>query len=109
MSRQNGQVLTDEIITGEVEKEFPISALQNYVIIKPCEAESISIGGIIIPDSVKERPNKGTVVSLGEDLKDKPVKIGTLVYHVKGAGIEVEHNHEPYFIMRYSDLLCFDK
>ena len=93
----------------EKEEEFPIEAMQSNIIIKPCEAESISEGGIVIPDSVKERPNKGWVVSLGEDLKEKPIKVGTLVYHVKGAGVEIEHNKVPHFIMRYSDLLCYDK
>lgn len=92
-----------------VEKEkCPIQAMQSNIIIKPCEAESISKGGIIIADSVKERPNKGWVVSLGEDLKDKPIKIGTLVYHVKGAGTEVEIDEVQHFIMRYTDCLCFE-
>jgi chaperonin GroES len=67
------------------------------------------VGGIIIPDSVKERPNKGEIVSLGEDLANKPIKVGMLVYHVKGAGMEVEYNDEKYYIMRYSDILCYDK
>jgi chaperonin GroES len=110
MLNKNGHAGSDvlEALDNMVD-DFPIVALQSHIIIKPCEAESVSVGGIIIPDSVKERPNKGTVISMGEDLKDKPIKKGTLVYHVKGAGIEVEHNKEAYYIMRYSDLLCYDK
>lgn len=110
MSKNNGKATTEllEVLEKEEEK-FPIEALQSYLIIKPCEAESKSEGGIIIPDSVKERPSKGYVVSLGEDLKDKPIKIGTLVHHVKGGGIEVEYNKESYFILRYTDCLAFDK
>ena len=105
MSLNNGQITVNKA----VENDFPIGATQSNVIIKPCEAESISVGGIIIPDSVKERPNKGTVISMGEDLTNKPIKVGTLVYHVKGAGMEIQHNDISYFIMRYSDILCYDK
>lgn len=107
----NGKATEDllEILEKPKVVEFPSEALQSNVIIFPCKAEDVSVGGIIIPDSVKERPSKGTVVSLGEDLKDKPITIGTLVHHVKGAGVEMEYNKESYFIMRYSDLLCYDK
>lgn len=93
----------------EILESFPIAALQSNIIIKPLEAEGKSEGGIIIPDSVKQRPSKGRVVSMGEDLKDKPIKVGTLVHHVKGAGVEVEYKKEAYFIMRYTDCLCYDK
>jgi chaperonin GroES len=104
---KNGNVkIEKEILPFD---DFPIEALQSNIIIKPFEAEGKSDGGIIIPDSVKVRPSKGTVVSMGEDLKDKPIKVGTVVHHVKGAGIEVEYKKEPYFIMRFSDLLCYDK
>ena len=89
--------------------EFPIEALQGNLIIKPCEADAISEGGIIIPDSVQERPNKGKVVSIGEDLKDKPIKVGSVVYHIKGAGTKVEYKKEDYFIIRYSDCLSKEK
>ena len=92
MSSNNGKATSELLeVLEKKEDKFPIEALQSNVIILPCNAEDISLGGIIIPDSVKERPNKGEVVSLGEDLKDKPIKIGTLVYHVKGAGVEVEY------------------
>src|ERR1700688_614686 len=109
MASSNGKA-TEEVLNvlvedGYMEEEFPIEALQSNIIIKPCAAEDVSEGGIIIPDSVKERPSKGRIVSLGEDLKDKPVKIGTLVHHVKGAGVEIEWKKESYFIMRYTDCL----
>lgn len=107
MSTSNGQVL--EEVFSMTEDEFPTEALQSNVIIRPCEAEAVSEGGIIIPDSVKERPNKGWIVSMGEDLANKPIKVGTLIYHVKGAGVEIEYNKVPHFIMRYTDCLCYDK
>ena len=88
---------------------FPVEALQSNLIIKPAAPDDKSEGGIIIPDSVKERPSKGEVVSIGEDLKDKPIKVGMFVWHVKSAGTKFEHNKQEYYIMRYTDCLAVYK
>jgi chaperonin GroES len=110
MPSSNGKA-TEELLDSlkRTEEWFPTAAIQSNIIIKPCEAEGVSEGGIIIPDSVKERPSKGKVISMGEDLDNKPVKVGMIVHHVKGAGVEMEYQKEAYFIMRYSDCLCYDK
>lgn len=107
MSKLNGQTVSVvEVETDEV--AFPIEPLHEKIVIKPFPAEEVSEGGIIIPDSVKERPNKATVVAVGGGLKDRPMalQVGDVVFHVKEAGIEVEHKKEQYFIVRDTDVLA---
>ena len=89
--------------------KFPLRPLGAMLFIKPDAPEDVSKGGIIVPDSVKERPNKGKVMALGEDLKDKPVKIGDKVFHVKSGGLEFEVGGEIYVQLRYTDCLCIDE
>lgn len=85
-----------------------VEPLFEKVLIKPFPAEEKTVGGIIVPDSVKERPSKGTVVAVGGGTPDKPMilKEGDVVIHVKGAGTEVEENGEILFLMRDTDCLC---
>lgn len=78
----------------------------DYVIVKPFPPDDVTEGGIIIPDSHKERMNKATVIAIGELLTEKKVKVGDAVFHIKGAGTLIEHDKEEYYIMKYNDLLC---
>lgn len=87
-------------------KTFPLTPFASMLIIRPDKPEDKTAGGIIVPDSVKERPNKGTVVALGEDLAEKPVKLGDKLYHVKSGGLEFEVEGQIYVQLRYSDCLC---
>jgi len=87
-------------------KKFPIEPFHEYVIVKPFPPDAVSDGGIIIPDSFKERMNKATVTAVGEGLKEKSIKVDDAVIHVKGAGTLIEHNKEEYYIMRFTDILC---
>lgn len=80
--------------------------LHDYVIVKSFPPDDVTEGGIIIPDSVKERMNKATVMAMGELLTEKTVKVGDAVFHVKGAGTLIQHNKEDFYIMKYTDLLC---
>lgn len=84
-----------------------IKPLADRVLIKPVPAEETTLSGIIIPDSAKEKPLKGTVLATGEGTKDEKmvVKEGDTVLYGKYAGTEIELDGEKYLIMRQSDVL----
>jgi chaperonin GroES len=71
-------------------------------------AEEVTVSGIIIPDSAKEKPLKGTVLAVGNGTKDEQmvVKSGDVVLYGKYAGTEVEVDGNKYLIMRQSDILA---
>lgn len=85
-----------------------IKPLADRVLIKAAAAEEKTVGGIIIPDSAKEKPLQGIVVSTGNGTKDEEmvVKAGDNVLYGKYAGTEVEFDNEKYLIMRQSDILA---
>ncbi|HCS88239.1 MAG TPA: co-chaperone GroES [Bacteroidales bacterium] len=85
-----------------------IKPLADRVLIKPAAAEEKTIGGIIIPDSAKEKPLKGEVVAVGHGTKDEEMhlKAGDEVLYGKYAGTELEFDGETYLIMRQSDVLA---
>ena len=85
-----------------------IKPLADRVLIKPAAAEEKTVGGIIIPDSAKEKPLKGEVVAVGYGTKDEEmvVKEGDTVLYGKYAGTEIEFEGEKYLIMRQSDVLA---
>ena len=77
----------------------------------PTAAEEVTKAGIIIPDSSKEKPLKGTVIATGNGTKDEEmvVKAGDTVLYGKYAGTEIEFEGEKYLIMRQSDVLAIVK
>ena len=83
-----------------------VTPLHDRVIVKPAAAEEKTAGGIIIPDTAKEKPQKGTIIAVGEGLKDKPVtvKVGDNVLYGKYAGTEITIDGKEYLIMRNSDI-----
>lgn len=85
-----------------------ITPLHDRVIVKPVEAETKTAGGIIIPDTAKEKPQKGTVVAVGAGKKDEPmtVKVGDNVMYSKYGGTEINLDGEELLIMRESDILA---
>jgi chaperonin GroES len=85
-----------------------IKPLADRVLINPTPAEEVTTAGIIIPDSAKEKPLKGTVLATGNGTKDEEmvVKEGDTVLYGKYAGTEVEIAGEKYLIMRQSDILA---
>lgn len=85
-----------------------IRPLSDRVLIEPAEAEVKTAGGIIIPDSAKEKPLKGKVVATGNGTKDEEmvVKIGDTVLYGKYAGTEIEVEGAKYLMMRQSDILA---
>jgi chaperonin GroES len=85
-----------------------ITPLHDRVIVKPAAAEETTKGGIIIPDTAKEKPQRGTVIAAGPGKKDEPtsVKEGDTVLYGKYAGTEVSLEGEDFLIMRESDILA---
>ena len=85
-----------------------IQPLADRVLVVPAPAEERTIGGIIIPDTAKEKPLKGEVVAVGNGTKDEDmvVKIGDTVLYGKYAGTELELDGTKYLIMRQSDILA---
>ncbi|MDE6513379.1 MAG: co-chaperone GroES [Muribaculaceae bacterium] len=85
-----------------------IKPLADRVVIKPTAAEEVTVAGIIIPDSAKEKPLKGEVVAAGAGSKDEEMvlKVGDQVLYGKYAGTEIELEGEKYLIMRQSDVLA---
>ena len=85
-----------------------IKPLADRVLVVPAPAEERTIGGIIIPDTAKEKPLKGEVVAVGNGTKDEDmvVKVGDTVLYGKYAGTELELDGARYLIMRQSDILA---
>eukprot|EP01041_Mallomonas_annulata_P030065 gene30065-52152_t len=85
-----------------------LKPLADRVLIEPAPAEVKTASGLIIPDTAKEKPLKGTVVAVGNGKKDEPmtVKVGDTVLYGKYAGTEVQIEGQDLLIMRESDLLA---
>ncbi len=85
-----------------------IKPLADRVLIKAAPAEEKTAGGIIIPDTAKEKPLQGKVLAVGNGTKDEEMvlKAGDTVLYGKYAGTEVELDGEKYLIMRQSDVLA---
>ncbi len=82
--------------------------MADRVLIEPAAAEEKTIGGIIIPDTAKEKPLQGKVVATGNGTKDEEmvVKEGDTVLYGKYAGTELEYDGKKYLVMRQSDILA---
>ena len=90
-----------------------LKPLADRVIIKPSEAEETTKGGIILPDTAKEKPIEGTVVAVGPGkvaddgkLVKPEIKVGDKVLYGKYSGTEVSVEGEEYLIMRESDIFA---
>lgn len=85
-----------------------ITPLSDRVIIEPAAAETKTASGIFIPDTAKEKPQKGIVLALGNGKKDEPmtVKVGDTVLYGKYAGTELKLDGKDYLIMREDDILA---
>lgn len=92
-------------------KKLSITPLADRVVVEAAAAETKSAGGIIIPDTAKEKPQKGKVVAVGTGKKDEPltVKNGDVVLYGKYAGTEITVDGKEYLIMRESDIVAIVK
>lgn len=85
-----------------------VKPLSDRVLIQPAAAEQKTAGGIIIPDTAKEKPQRGTVIAVGPGKKDEPVTVkeGDVVLYGKYAGTEITIEGNDYLIMRESDIVA---
>lgn len=83
-----------------------IQPLSDRVVIEPLAAETTTASGIIIPDTAKEKPQKGTVVAVGNGKKDHTmtVKVGNTVLYGKYSGTELKLEGKDYLIMREEEI-----
>lgn len=83
-----------------------VKPLADRVIVEPAPAEERTASGIIIPDTAKEKPQRGTVVAAGAGKKDEPmtVKEGDVIMYGQYAGTEIKIDGKNFLIMRESDI-----
>ncbi len=88
--------------------DVKIKPLADRVLIEPQSAEETTTSGIIIPDTAKEKPQKGKVIAVGPGTADEKmeVKAGDVVLFGKYSGSEIEIGDTEYMIMRQSDILA---
>jgi chaperonin GroES len=93
--------------------KLKIHPLADRVVVQPAEAEEKTKGGIILPDTAKEKPVEGTIVAAGPgkvadngELVKMTVKVGDKVLYGKYSGTEVTIDGEEYLIMRESDIFA---
>ena len=88
--------------------KMKMKPLADRVIVEAAPAEEKTASGIIIPDTAKEKPQKGKVIAIGTGKKDEPmtVKIGDTVLYGKYSGTEVTLETKEYLIMRESDIFA---
>ena len=90
-----------------------IEPLEDRVVVEPLEAEETTKGGIVLPDTAKEKPQQGKVIAVGPgkmlesgERAEPAVKKGDTVVYAKYGGTEIEVDGEEYMILRESDLLA---
>ena len=93
-----------------------INPLGNRILIKALEAEEKTKGGIVLPDTAKEKPQEGKVVAVGKgkvlddgSIQKMEVKSGDKVLFAKYSGTEIKHEDEEYLILREDDILAIVK
>ena len=96
------------ILKNKTMSKLNIKPLADRVLVEPLEAETKTASGIIIPDTAKEKPQKGNIVAVGPGTKDNPVtvKVGDSVLYGKYSGTELKLDGKNYLIMRESDILA---
>lgn len=85
-----------------------IKPLADRVLVQPAPAEEKTAGGIIIPDTAKEKPQRGKIVAVGNGKPDEPmtVKVGDSILYGKYSGTELSLEGTEYLMMRESDILA---
>jgi chaperonin GroES len=85
-----------------------VTPLHDRVIVKPAEKAEKTAGGIIIPDTVQDKPQQGEVVAVGSGRKDEPltVKVGDVVLFGKYGGTEIELDGEKFLLLKESDIFA---
>jgi chaperonin GroES len=94
-----------------------VKPVDERVLIEPMEEQERKVGGIIIPDTAKERPQMGKVIALGDDIPKKEggkvlseiLKVGDKVIYAKYGGTEIKHGDKEYLIVSRNDVLAVVK
>jgi len=88
--------------------DVKIKPLADRVLVQPQEAETKTASGIFIPDTAKEKPQRGVVIAVGKGTKDEvmELKVGDVVLYGKYAGTEISVEGKDYLMMRQSDVLA---
>ena len=94
-------------------KKIKFRPMDDRVLVEPCEAEATTAGGIVLPDSAREKPQRGTIISTGPGkLLDSgkrgemDVKVGDEVFYGKYSGTEIEFGTDKYVVIREGDILA---
>ncbi len=92
---------------------FNLKPLGNRVVVEPLEQEEVTAGGIVLPETAKEKPQKGVILSVGPGDRDEDgkriamdVKVGDTVLYAKYGGTEIKIDGKKLLILRESDLLA---
>jgi chaperonin GroES len=92
---------------------FNLRPLSDRVVIEPDEGEEVTVGGILLPETAKEKPQRGTIVAAGAGRRDEngklivmDVKVGDKVLYAKYAGAEITVNNKKVLILKETDLLA---
>ena len=96
-------------------KKVKVRPLDDRVVVQRFEAEEKTAGGIVLPDSAREKPQQGTIVAVGPgklldsgERGELSVKVGDRVFYGKYAGTEVDINGDEFVILRESDILAVE-
>lgn len=111
--QEEKETTTQQVIQGKEEVAMQIAPLGDRILVKPLEAEEKTKGGIILPDTAKEKPQEGRVVAVGkgkvlEDGKVQPleVKPGDKILYGKYSGTEIKLEDEEHLIIKEEDVLA---
>lgn len=93
---------------GSELKQKKITPLHDRVVVVPAKVSGVTAGGIIIPDTAKEKPLQGTILAVGKGVNGEKltVKAGDIVLYGRNAGMEIEIDGEKCLVMRETDILA---
>lgn len=102
--------------TATATRKLTIKPLEDRVVVQPFEAEERTAGGIVLPDTAREKPQRGKVVAVGPgklleksgERAQMSLKVGDSVFYGKYSGTEIEIDGEDYVILRESDVLAVE-
>lgn len=94
-------------------KKIKFRPMDDRVLVQPCEAEETTVGGIILPDTAREKPQRGIIVASGPgklldsgNRGEMSVRIGDEVFYGKYAGTEIDFDTDKYVVLRENDILA---
>ena len=83
-----------------------VKPLGERLLIKPIKEEKKTEGGIVLPDTAKEKPQKAEVIAIGDKVEDLDIQVGDKVIFAKYAGTEIKIDDEDYIIIEVNDILA---